>query len=74
MSELLQLTDRGLFCEAGGFYVDPWGAVDRAVIDITQSREDYLDALLAIAGSKPQLDLAPAPDPLPRDPSVIARR
>ena len=29
---LLTHTDRGLFCEAGGFYVDPWQPVDRAVI------------------------------------------
>jgi putative mRNA 3-end processing factor len=25
-------TDTGLFCPAGGFHIDPWGAVDRAVI------------------------------------------
>jgi TonB family protein len=35
--------------------------VDRAVVELTRSREEYLDALLAIAGAKPQLDLAPAP-------------
>ena len=29
---LLTLTDRGLFCEPGDFYVDPWEPVDRAVI------------------------------------------
>jgi putative mRNA 3-end processing factor len=29
---LLRLTDRGLFCEAGDFYIDPWQPVDRAVI------------------------------------------
>lgn len=36
-------------------------AVDREVIERTQAREEYVDALLAIAGAKPQLDLAPAP-------------
>jgi TonB family protein len=40
-------------------------AVDREVIQITNSRDHYLDALLAIAGAAPgasvQLDLAPAP-------------
>jgi TonB family protein len=36
-------------------------AVDREVIDITASREQYIDALLAVAGGRPQLDLAPAP-------------
>src|SRR5215208_1303642 len=29
---LLHLTPRGLYCEAGDFYVDPWEPVDRAVI------------------------------------------
>jgi TonB family protein len=36
-------------------------AVDREAIDVTQSRDHYVDALLAIAGSRPQPDLAPAP-------------
>jgi TonB family protein len=36
-------------------------AVDREVIERTQSKDEYLDALLAIAGARPQLDLAPAP-------------
>jgi TonB family protein len=36
-------------------------AVDRRVIELTQHRDTYLDALLAIAGARPQLDLAPAP-------------
>src|SRR5215213_8834954 len=29
---LLRSTDRGLYCEAGEFYVDPWMPVERAVI------------------------------------------
>jgi len=29
---LLRTDDRGLFCEAGGFYIDPWRPVERAVI------------------------------------------
>jgi putative mRNA 3-end processing factor len=29
---LLTLTDRGIYCEAGDFYVDPWEPVHRAVI------------------------------------------
>src|SRR3954470_13159626 len=29
---LLALTPRGLYCEPGDFYVDPWEPVDRAVI------------------------------------------
>ncbi len=35
-------------------------AVDREVISLTQAKEEYVDALLAIAGARPQLDLAPA--------------
>ena len=37
---MLRLTDAGLFCEAGGFYVDPWGAVERAVI--THAHRDHV--------------------------------
>lgn len=29
---LIHLTARGLYCDPGDFYVDPWDAVDRAVI------------------------------------------
>jgi TonB family protein len=36
-------------------------AVDQAVVDLTNAREHYVDALLAIAGTPPRLDLAPAP-------------
>ena len=35
--------------------------VDRQVVQQTRSRDQYVDALLAIAGARPQLDLAPAP-------------
>jgi TonB family protein len=35
--------------------------VDRLAIEITREREQYMDALLAIAGAGTQLDLAPAP-------------
>ena len=31
-SELIEATDRGLYCAAGDFYIDPWQPVDRAVI------------------------------------------
>jgi TonB family protein len=36
-------------------------AVDGEVIALTQSRSEYVDALLAIAGAASRLDLAPAP-------------
>ncbi|MDF2775885.1 MAG: Exonuclease of the beta-lactamase fold involved in processing-like protein, partial [Geminicoccaceae bacterium] len=29
---LLRLAERGLYCEAGDFYIDPWQGVTRAVI------------------------------------------
>ncbi len=35
--------------------------VDRAVVDMTKAREQYVDALLTVAGASLQLDLAPAP-------------
>jgi putative mRNA 3-end processing factor len=36
---LIRPTARGLFCEAGGFYIDPWRPVDRAVI--THAHSDH---------------------------------
>ena len=36
-------------------------AVDSLAIERTEARDEYVDALLAIAGAKAQLDLAPAP-------------
>lgn len=32
MPELIAVTDSGLYCEAGDFYVDPWRPVHRAVL------------------------------------------
>lgn len=32
MARVLTFTDRGIFCPAGDFYVDPWAPVDRALI------------------------------------------
>jgi len=37
---VVSLTDRGLYCAAGDFYIDPWEAVDRAVI--THPHADHL--------------------------------
>jgi putative mRNA 3-end processing factor len=36
---MLHLTERGLYCAAGDFYVDPWEPVDRAVI--THAHADH---------------------------------
>lgn len=37
---MLRATDRGLYCEAGDFYVDPWAPVPRAVV--THAHGDHL--------------------------------
>lgn len=42
---LIDFTDKGLYCAAGDFYIDPWRPVDRAVI--THAHSDH-----ARAGSK----------------------
>src|ERR1039457_4087352 len=36
---ILELTDNGLYCAGGDFYVDPWRPVDRAVI--THAHSDH---------------------------------
>jgi putative mRNA 3-end processing factor len=41
-SELIEATDRGLYCAAGDFYIDPWQPVDRAVI--THAHGDHAHA------------------------------
>ncbi|MCI0365155.1 MAG: ligase-associated DNA damage response exonuclease [Phycisphaerales bacterium] len=52
MPELIQQTERGLYCEAGDFHIDPWQPVDRAVI--THAHSDHARwgsrAYLAAAG------------------------
>ncbi len=37
---VLRMTERGLYCEAGDFYIDPWMAVERAVV--THAHGDHL--------------------------------
>src|SRR5690606_2099183 len=39
MTPLLVPTDRGLWCEAGQFYVDPWRPVPRAIV--THAHTDH---------------------------------
>ena len=45
---LIDFTDKGLYCAAGDFYIDPWRPVDRAVI--THAHSDH-----ARAGSRHHL-------------------
>jgi putative mRNA 3-end processing factor len=49
---LLEITERGLYCPAGDFYVDPWTDVERAVI--THAHSDH-----ARAGSRSYLTALP---------------
>ncbi len=37
---LLRTTDRGLYCAAGDFFIDPWAAVDRAIV--THAHGDHV--------------------------------
>ena len=41
MSQLLQFTDKGIYCEAGDFYIDPWKPVDRAIVTHAHSDHAY---------------------------------
>jgi len=36
---VLQVTEYGVYCSRGDFYIDPWGAVDRAII--THAHSDH---------------------------------
>jgi len=49
---VLQVAPDGLYCPAGNFYIDPWGAVDRAVV--THAHGDH-----ARAGSRAYFCAAP---------------
>src|SRR3954464_6545919 len=49
---MIRSTPQGLFCEAGGFYVDPWQPVDRAIV--THAHSDH-----ASPGSRSYLCAAP---------------
>ncbi len=55
MSDVLTFTDRGIYCAAGDFYIDPWKPVDRAVI--THGHADHarpgMKAYLATPSAKP---------------------
>jgi len=39
---LIEFTDRGLYCPQGGFYIDPWRPVDKAII--THAHSDHARA------------------------------
>lgn len=56
---LIQFTDKGLYCPAGDFYIDPWRGVNRAVI--THAHSDHArwgsNAYLCHTLTKPILQL-----------------
>ena len=39
MKSLLSFTDRGIYCEKAGLFIDPWRPVDHAVI--THAHSDH---------------------------------
>ena len=41
MKNLLTFTAKGIYCEAGDFYIDPWSPVHRAVITHAHSDHAY---------------------------------
>ena len=38
-SDLVRTTEHGLWCELGGFHIDPWKPVDRAIV--THAHADH---------------------------------
>ncbi|MEO8860585.1 MAG: ligase-associated DNA damage response exonuclease [Ginsengibacter sp.] len=41
MANLISFTDKGLYCQKGDFYIDPWKPVDRAIITHGHSDHAY---------------------------------
>ena len=39
MPPLLRFTDKGIYCPAGDFYIDPWRGVNKAVV--THAHSDH---------------------------------
>jgi putative mRNA 3-end processing factor len=42
MSNLISFTDKGLYCDKGNFYIDPWKPVDKAIITHAHADHAYL--------------------------------
>ncbi|MDF2189442.1 ligase-associated DNA damage response exonuclease [Paraflavitalea sp. CAU 1676] len=42
MGQIIEFTDKGLYCPAGRFYIDPWEPVDKAII--THAHSDHARA------------------------------
>jgi putative mRNA 3-end processing factor len=63
---LIDFTDKGLYCPQGGFYIDPWRPVAKAII--THAHSDHAragsDAYLCHRLTKPLLELRLGPHPI----------
>ena len=63
VSDLLTFTDRGIYCAAGDFYIDPWRPVARALV--THGHADHarpgMGAYLATETAAPSSAIASAP-------------
>lgn len=64
MADVLTFTDRGIYCAAGDFYIDPWRPVDRALI--THGHADHarpgMGAYLATPSAAPVMQYRLGPD------------
>lgn len=64
MTNLLTFTDRGIYCEAGDFFIDPWRPVDRALV--THGHADHarpgMGAYLATNTAAPVIRYRLGPD------------
>ena len=69
MADVLTFTDRGIYCPAGDFYIDPWQPVDRALITHGHSAHARpgMGRYLATTGTAPaitKLSLTASPNRL----------
>ena len=59
MPNLISFTDKGLYCEAGNFYIDPWKQVEKAIITHGHGDHAYYghESYLCHTFTKPILQL-----------------
>jgi len=64
MADVLTFTDKGIYCPAGDFYIDPWKPVARALI--THGHADHarwgMDHYLATSAAAPVMQHRLGPD------------
>src|SRR5262245_24965193 len=76
MANLLQLTEAGLYCPEGDFYIDPWQPVERAVITHAHSdharpgSKKYLTTVEGEAVLRLRVDYADPADPTAVRPQI----